>query len=183
MHDEFLVPNGLLDTTFPDDGNVQDLPAPLIEGSTKAGGKVFPTTSRNVSWGVGEGNVVTTPIDLARWIRHLLKGEAGVNAAQVARMRACMPTSDRHVTYGLGITCNPPDLGVGHDGAITGYLTVARHDSTNDVTVVVFASLLDVEDIGGRMTCCWKPPAKCAPRWAIDRTRICPTQGVRGRRV
>jgi D-alanyl-D-alanine carboxypeptidase len=145
VHDEFLVPNGLTDTAFPDDGRVQDLPAPFVEGTTKADGQYYPTTSRNVSWGVGEGNVVTTPADLARWIRRLVKGQAGVDAAHVARMIDCQPTYEQHVLYGLGIECNPTALGAGHNGAITGYLTVARHDPATDVTVVVFASLFDVD--------------------------------------
>jgi D-alanyl-D-alanine carboxypeptidase len=145
VHAEFLVPNGLADTTFPDDGKVQDLPVPFVEGTTKIGGELYPTTSRNVSWGVGEGNVVTTPANLLRWIRRLVKGEAGVDAAQVARMIDCQPTYEQHVLYGLGIECNPVDLGAGHNGAITGYLTVARHDPATDVTVIVFASLFDVD--------------------------------------
>lgn len=146
VHDELVVPNGLGETTFPDNGRVQDLPTPFIEGTTKLGGKFYPTTSRNVSWGVGEGNIVTTPANLSRWMRRLLKGEAGVDARQVARMLECMPTGEEHVSYGLGIECYPADLGHGHNGAITGYETVARHDAAVDVTVVIFSSLFDADD-------------------------------------
>lgn len=146
LHDELVVPNGLGETTFPDDGRVQNLPTPFIEGTTKAGGNFYPTTSRNVSWGVGEGNVVTTPANLSRWMRRLLKGEAGVDARQVARMLECMPTGEAHVSYGLGIECYPRDLGHGHNGGITGYITVARHDAAADVTVVIFTTLFDVDD-------------------------------------
>lgn len=149
VRDEFVLPNGLANTTFPDSGATQDLPVPFAEGFTRFGGEIFPTTARNVSWGVGEGNVVTTPLDLARWMRRLLKGEAGVDAARVAAMRDCTPTFEHHVLYGLGISCHPQDLGAGHNGAITGYLTFARHDPAADVTVVVYASLLDADDLEG----------------------------------
>ncbi len=146
-HEELLVPNGLKKTTFPDDGRTQNLPEPFLEGTTKVGGAFLPTTSRNVSWGVGEGNVVTTPSDLARWIRRLVKGQAGLDAQTVARMLECEKTNEVHVSYGLGIACDPPSLGFGHNGGITGYLTTARHDPATDVTVVVFATLLDADDL------------------------------------
>lgn len=147
VHDELLVPNGLKETTFPDDGRAQNLPVPFLEGTTRVGGALLPTTNRNVSWGVGEGNVVTTPSDLARWYRRLIKGQAGLNAQTVASMRECETTNEVHVSYGLGLACDPPDLGFGHNGGITGYLTTARHDPVTDVTVVVFATLLDADNL------------------------------------
>lgn len=147
VHDELLVPNGLKDTTFPDDGQDQQLPAPFFAGTTRVSGTLLPTTHRNVSWGIGEGNVVTTPADLARWLRRLLKGQAGLSAQTVAQMRACEPTGEYHGTYGLGLTCDPAELGIGHNGGITGYLTTARHDPATDVTVVIFATLLDADDL------------------------------------
>lgn len=147
VHDELLVPNGLKETSFPDDGRTQQLPTPFLEGTTRVGGTLYPTTHRNVSWGVGEGNVVTTPSDLARWFRRLLKGEAGLNAQTIARMRECETTNEIHVSYGLGLACAPAELGAGHNGGITGYLTTARHDTVSDVTVVVFATLLDADDL------------------------------------
>lgn len=147
VHDELLLPNGLNDTTFPDDGRTQNLPAPFLEGSTRVGGAILPTTNRNVSWGVGEGNVVTTPSDLARWLRRLIKGEAGLSAQTIASMGECEPTKEFHVSYGLGLACDPIELGLGHNGGITGYLTTARHDPVTDVTVVVFATVLDADDL------------------------------------
>jgi CubicO group peptidase (beta-lactamase class C family) len=100
-----------------------------------------------VSWGVGEGNVVTTPSDLARWFRRLIKGEAGLSTQTVNRMRECEVTHEVHGSYGLGLACDPPELGLGHNGGITGYLTTGRHDPVTDVTVVVFATLLDADDL------------------------------------
>src|SRR5690606_41259511 len=77
----------------------------------------------------------------------LLEGEAGCNVQAVASLQACEPAHEVHVTYGLGLQCDPPELGVGHNGGITGYLTTARHDAVTDVTVVVFATLLDANDL------------------------------------
>lgn len=147
VHEELLVPNGLDKTTFPDDGRAQNLPVPFFEGTTRVGGVLYPTTHRNVSWGVGEGNVVTTPSNLARWFRRLIKGDAGLTMQAIASMRACEPTNEIHVSYGLGLGCDPVDLGVGHNGGITGYMTTARHDTVNDVTIVVFATVLDADNL------------------------------------
>ncbi len=152
IHDELVVPNGLAETTFPDAGNRHDLPTPFIEGTTKLGGVYHPTTSYNVSWAVGEGNIVTTPADLSRWMRRLLRGEAGVNATQLARMRECFPTGDPgNPSYGLGLECSPTEFGHGHNGAIQGYSTIARHEVATDVTMVIVNTLRDAGDGAGEL--------------------------------
>ena len=43
--------------------------------------------------------------------------------------------------------CDPGDLGEGHNRAITGHATVARHDTAADVTVVILATILDADDL------------------------------------
>lgn len=146
LRDEFLVPNGLADTTFPQLGTMQDLPAPFIDGYLRQFGKVSNVTQQNVSAGNGDGNVVTTPANLSRWTRRLLRGEAGVDAKQVTRMRECLPTGDHFVAYGLGLECHPSALGWGHNGGNPGYLTVARHDVAADVTVLLFTTFADYDN-------------------------------------
>jgi D-alanyl-D-alanine carboxypeptidase len=147
LRDEFLVLNGLADTTFPQLGATQDLPVPFIDGYLRQFGKVSKVTQQNVSAGNGDGNVVTTPADLSRWTRRLLRGEAGVDAKQVTRMRECVPTGDHFVAYGLGLECHPSAFGWGHNGGNPGYLTVARHDIDNDVTVMLFSTFADYDNI------------------------------------
>ena len=147
LQDEFLGPNGLADTTFPNLGTTIALPAPFIEGYLRLDGKESNVTLQNVSSGMGDGNVVTTTANLSRWIRRLLRGEAGVDSTQVARMRECMPTGSTFVrSYGLGLECYPAEFGEGHNGGNPGYLTVARHDVDENVTVVLFSTLGDYDD-------------------------------------
>jgi D-alanyl-D-alanine carboxypeptidase len=147
IQDEFLVPNGLADTTFPNLGTTTALPAPFIDGYLRLFGKESNVTLQNVSSGMGDGNVVTTTANLSRWIRRLLRGEAGVDSKQVARMRECMPTGSSFVrSYGLGLECYPAAFGQGHNGGNPGYLTVARHDVDANVTVVLFSTLGDYDD-------------------------------------
>ena len=153
LRDEFLVPNGLADTTFPQLGATQDLPAPFIDGYLRQFGKVSRVTQQNVSAGNGDGNIVTTPAELARWTRRLLRGEAGVDAKQVTRMRECVPTGDNHfIAYGLGLECTPAAFGWGHNGGNPGYLTVARHDIDADVTVLLFTTFADYDNTPGATT-------------------------------
>ena len=149
LRDELVVPNGLADTTFPLLGTTQSLPSPYIDGYLLQFGKVSQVTQQNVSAGNGDGNVVTTPADLSRWTHRLLRGEAGVDAKQVTRMRECVPTGDHFVAYGLGLECDPAAFGWGHNGGNPGYLTVARHDIDNDVTVLLFTTFADYDDFPG----------------------------------
>jgi len=146
VRDEFLVPNGLADTTFPELGTTQSLPAPYLDGYLLQFGKVSQVTQQNVSAGNGDGNVVTTPANISRWTRRLLRGEAGVDAKQVARMRECVPTGNFFVSYGLGLECHPAAFGWGHNGGNPGYLTVARHDIDADVTVLLFTTFADYDN-------------------------------------
>jgi D-alanyl-D-alanine carboxypeptidase len=146
LRDELLMPNGLADTAFPQLGATQDLPAPFIDGYLRQFGEVRPVTQQNVSAGNGDGNIVTTPADLSRWTRRLLRGEAGVDTKQVTRMRECVATGDHFVAYGLGLECHPRQFGWGHNGGNPGYLTVARHDIDNDVTVMLFTTFADYDD-------------------------------------
>jgi D-alanyl-D-alanine carboxypeptidase len=149
LRDEFLNPNGLEDTTFPNLGTTQALPAPFFDGYLLQFGKVSQTTQQNVSAGNGDGNIVTTPADLSRWTRRLLRGEAGIDATQVTRMRECVPTGNFFVSYGLGLECHPAAFGWGHNGGNPGYLTVARHDVDANVTVLLFTTFADYDDVAG----------------------------------
>ena len=93
---------------------------------------------------VAEGNVVTTVQDLSRWITLLLSGRAGISMETVSAMMDMQSTGEHHVWYGLGTTFTS-GLGYGHNGAHIGYMTVARYDPTDSVTVLIFSSFLAPE--------------------------------------
>ena len=139
---ELLQPNGLTQSHFVIDGADQQLPAPFIDGYVLFNGQAIACTEYNYSYDPGSGNLVTTLADLSRWIRRLIKGETAINATQVARMCDVMP--DSH--YGLGtmhLINNGQDLGYGHNGGTSGYLTYAFHDPFTDVSFVIQCSLVD----------------------------------------
>ncbi len=145
----FLKPLGLRGTSFPDRGDETTLPSPYAPGFTCFDGQVYETTEDNMSLSVAEGNVITTPHELALWLSLLLSGRAGLAPGTVALMTDISPTGEMHVWYGLGITYTE-GLGYGHNGAHAGYMTVARYDPDEEVTVVVFSSLLNAEDVWGQ---------------------------------
>ena len=140
-----LRPNDLNSTTFPYLGTDQALPFPFAPGYTWFNGTLAETTRDNMSANAAEGNIITTPHDLAIWTRRWLRGEAGLQEKYIRQMTAVARTDEQHGYYGLGCTYTP-GLGFGHNGAHQGYLTMVRYDPKQDVTVLIFANCLNAND-------------------------------------
>jgi len=137
VRDEILVKNHLNETSLPYLGNDTAMKAPYLNGNYYVNGTSINFTYFNMSWGIAEGNLVTTFRDLAKFYKNLLTGNAGVNPQQVSRMTQCLSTNE---SYGLGIEFKE-GLGYGHTGSHYGYLTVAFYDPLTDVTVISESTL------------------------------------------
>ena len=137
-----LVPNGLLSTTVPMLGTDQTIPAPFTPGYIFDGGIMTDVTLANESPSVASGNIISTPADLARWVRNLLTAQAGLNADSVTEMKTATPQSGSN-QYGLGIFYSA-GLGYGHNGAVSGYLSNMMYDPISDVTTIVYFNVWDV---------------------------------------
>ncbi len=147
LTDNLLVPNGLNNTTFPSSGDDVVMPSPFASGYVYLDGQVYDFTEQNVSMSVGEGNVVTTPKDLATWVSKLYSGKAGIDYKNVRYlMMDCLPTYEVHQYYGFG-TVFTDDLGYGHNGAKTGYFTSTRYNPDNGVTYVIYSNVWDFESM------------------------------------
>jgi D-alanyl-D-alanine carboxypeptidase len=96
-----------------------------------------------MSTGIAEGNIISTPADLARWVKRLINGQAGPNAASVAAMETVTPPSK---SYGLGIV-NMGSLGYGHNGAGNGYVSNMAYDPVADVTTIVYCNVEDFANV------------------------------------
>ena len=140
-----LVPNKLFDTSLPTLGNEQSIPEPFAPGYFLGDAQLYAKTEDNMSGNVAEGNVISTPRDLARWARRLFKGQAGLPAAVVAQMSECLSDAGENTCYGLGVWSVPDPQGLGHSGAHAGYLSIMLHDPSSDVTTVIFANLLNYD--------------------------------------
>jgi D-alanyl-D-alanine carboxypeptidase len=108
-------------------------------------GKLVATVSDNMSINVAEGNLISTPEQLARWNRALVTGTAGLDDATVSSMKCAVPAGATDC-YGLGIQ-QFSGLGFGHTGAHNGYLSVMLYDPAGDVSMVLFFSLVNFDDI------------------------------------
>jgi D-alanyl-D-alanine carboxypeptidase len=137
-----ITPNGLSSTTIPMLGTDQAIRAPFTPGYVYDGSAMMDATLANQSPSVGSGNIISTPADLARWVRRLIRAEAGLNAASVAVMKTATPQSGSN-KYGLGIFY-VDRLGYGHNGAVSGYLSQMLYDPDSDVTTIVYFNVWDV---------------------------------------
>lgn len=140
-----LIPNQLFDTSFPVLGSEQSIPSPFAPGYFIGDGELYAKTEDNMSLNVAEGNIISTPRDLARWARRLFKGQAGLSAQTVAQMSECLSDAGEHSCYGLGIWGVSDPQGKGHSGAHAGYLSVMLHDPSSDMTTIIFSNLLNYD--------------------------------------
>jgi len=129
---EIFERNQLLMTSLPALGTDTALPAPFLHGYRYDNGNTTDFTMFNMSWGMGEGNLITTFRDISLFYRRLFKGLSGVNSAQVARMMECPVSNDN---YGLGVEFRQ-GLGYGHTGSHFGYITLCYYDPVTDCMVV-----------------------------------------------
>jgi D-alanyl-D-alanine carboxypeptidase len=143
----FINPNGLTYTSVTMLGWDQTIPPPFNPGYVYANGVMTNTTEDNMSLHIGEGNIISTPADIARWIRRLIRGEAGINSTWVELMKT--PTDgalSQGKNYGLGIS-SLSGLGYGHTGANQGYLSLMMYDPTADVTTIVYFNIWDIANL------------------------------------
>lgn len=141
MIDEFIISLELNETSFPDKGYEQTLPAPYLDSWGWISGESINLTQENMSANVGEGNMITSPRDLCKFYRMLLTGEAGISMSYVSNyMMACVPTdalSSREYGMGLFYYLN---LGYGHGGDGSGITVKCFTDVKNDFTVFVLTN-------------------------------------------
>lgn len=141
ISDNLITPNTLSATSVPVLSTDRTIPSPYAEGYVYANGVLTTVTEDNMSGNIAEGNIISTPADLARWIRRLIRAEAGPDAASVEIMKTATSQSGTN-NYGCGIEYKS-GLGYGHTGAHSGYMSVMMHDPSADVTVVVYFSVWD----------------------------------------
>ena len=143
LQDEFLTPLQMNHTRFPYLGTDQEMPHPYVSGWLKVNNDFIEIDKSNVSFAVSEGNIITTPADLATWANALYGTNTILNADLHAQMIKGIPTNEEHVIYGLGTELNPPDLGYGHNGARPAYMTIMRYNPETKASYVLVANFLD----------------------------------------
>ncbi len=135
-------------TYFPYLGTDKEMPTPYVTGWLKYKNNTGQTQfaewdDDNVSFAVADGNIITTPADLATWANALYATNTILNANLHAQMIRGVPTKEEHVIYGLGTEMNPPDIGYGHNGARAAYMTIMRYNPETKASYILVANFLD----------------------------------------
>ncbi|NOY49665.1 MAG: beta-lactamase family protein [Chlorobi bacterium] len=147
LSESFLVPLNLGNTSFPFEGSDIELPSPFAASYAYMLGQSMDVTKDNVSMHVAEGNIISSPLDLAIWMKKLYSGNAGIDYKNVRfYMMDCLPTFEGHQNYGLG-TVFTPELGYGHNGGHIAYFTAARYDPDTDISFVIYTNIWDYDII------------------------------------
>jgi D-alanyl-D-alanine carboxypeptidase len=146
LEENFFLPLQMNNSSSVWRGDDIHIPDPKIQSFLYEGGTVKNTTEDNMSPNVSEGNIISTPGDVTRWIKLLLTGNAGVNMANVDLMKQVIPTGQGPGEYGLGISYMA-GLGFGHNGAHESYLTITAYNPDNGITILIGCNFWNFPDI------------------------------------
>lgn len=138
----------MTNTRFPYLGNDQNLKTPYLLGLLKYQGQISKFDKDNLSSAVSEGNINTTPRDLANWAYQLYGTEDILNKEIRKQMLTFQPSGDVNVNYGLGAVNYPEDLGYGHDGVRPAFMTIMRYEPNSQTSFVLFSNFLNFDKVG-----------------------------------
>lgn len=140
----FLEPLGLTDTYNVWQGTDTRMKDPFVVSFLHIpGNSPIDTSEDNMSIHVTEGDMVSTPADITRWIELLLTGKAGLTSQSVASMKEMEVADEAHGVYGLGLTFDE-GIGFGHNGAHISYVSTLRYNPSNKTTVLIVANFIKV---------------------------------------
>lgn len=121
----------------------ESIPGGFANGYRKVNNTRTNVTQLNEGNGLGDGGIISTSADLAKFIHGLL-AEAKLLSPDSLKQ---MLTFFKNDNYGLGIASNKTGWGqlLGHSGATTGFRAEMYYLPNRDVTVVVLANNEDEE--------------------------------------
>ena len=140
----FLEPLQLTNTYNVWQGTDNRMKDPFVESYAYFPGQGPVNTSEdNMSLHVTEGDMVSTPADVTKWMELLLTGKAGLTTQSVELMKKMEVADVAHGVYGLGLTFTD-GLGYGHDGAHLSYISTLRYDPATKTTVLIVATFFNI---------------------------------------
>jgi len=147
-----IKPMRLRHTSLPTSGRDQMIPEPFLKGYEIIDHQIYDVTRSNVSGNVAEGNLITTPEDLAVFLHMLLRGKGPLSHQTVHSI--LMKYAPRYGNdtggYACGLLYNP-ELGYEHSGAHEGFLSVMCYDPEKDLTIVTFTNTWNLNGGMGSM--------------------------------
>jgi D-alanyl-D-alanine carboxypeptidase len=141
----FFMPLQLINTYGVVLGTDQRMRDSFLESFLYLPGQTINTWEANMSGFIADGNIVSTPADISRWMELLITGQAGISADNVALMKEMLPGDAKNERYGLGLTLNE-GLGYGHDGFQLSYMSRLRYNPETKTTVLMVATFIYIPD-------------------------------------
>lgn len=100
-------------------------------------------TYANPSWAWTAGGAISTPADLATYVKALVGGgllDKKMQQVRLNSIRPIVPGQKKGVGYGLGIAEFAPHI-LGHDGQLPGFSTFMVYDSKTHDTIIIGCNL------------------------------------------
>lgn len=119
------------------------VPAAELPAALNGSLKPINNTDANPSWGWTAGGAISTPADLAVYVKALVHGGLLDAKMQNLRLNSFLPINPgqpKGLGYGLGIVEFAPGI-IGHDGQIPGYSTFMAYNTKTDDTIIVATNL------------------------------------------
>lgn len=139
LRNRILTPVGMTHTYVAD---LEPAAADLVHGYAWRDNEWIDVTAWNRVWAGAAGGLVSTPSDLALFIRALFKGDLFIEADTLDEMLDTTASGD--AKYGLGIrhmtAPDDPDLGWGHGGSTLGYQAMLIYLPATDMVFVAMTN-------------------------------------------
>jgi D-alanyl-D-alanine carboxypeptidase len=119
------------------------VPAAQLPDALDGALKPIDQTAANPSWAWTAGGAISTPGDLAVYVKALVGGgllDAATQKLRLASIRPMTAGGSTDVGYGLGIAQFAPGI-LGHDGQLPGYSTFMVYDLKTDDTIIIGCNL------------------------------------------
>lgn len=123
--------------------NSYAVPADQLPAALDGTLKPIDQTNANPSWAWTAGGAISTPHDLAVYVKALVVGGLLDAATQKVRLDSIQPTTagkPAGVGYGLGIAQFAPGI-LGHDGQLPGYSTFMVYNLKTGDTIIIGCNL------------------------------------------
>jgi D-alanyl-D-alanine carboxypeptidase len=113
--------------------------AAALDGSLKP----LDQTDANPSWAWTAGGAISTPAELATYVKAMVGGgllDKQMQKVRLNSIRPVVPGQKSGVGYGLGIAQFAPNI-LGHDGQVPGFSSFMVYDIRTGDTVIISANL------------------------------------------
>ena len=137
---EFFDKNNMTSSYSPTLGTDQKIPSPFIHSYLYFNNQMNDVTDNNMSAFVGGGNLISTPLEMAKWIKSLMTGNAGISMNNIELMKDY--SNNLANKYGLGVMFRDT-IGYGHSGVLLSFISYVTYNPEKDCSICFVCNLFD----------------------------------------